>query len=78
MGSKKDPVCKTCGMLYELHSGAKCKSCRRPEEHCFDSNECWFNRARMARAKRDAGRQLNDVDVEAIRRYPEPHSMFEE
>jgi hypothetical protein len=34
--------------------------------------EAWGARARMADARRAAGAHLDDVDIEALRRYPTP------
>lgn len=82
-----DPRCRICEAPYSRHSGRLCPVCRRPVEHHQPGDEEieWAAAARMARARQAAieagsgsvnGRsvlaELDDVDIEALRRAEGP------
>lgn len=74
---KRDGICKICKLTYAQHSGNLCKACFVPIEHhtAEEQEECWLGRSRMAFARGEAGLDLNDADLEAMKRYPEPESL---
>lgn len=74
----KDPVCSICGAKYSDHSGDTCPACLQAVEHCTDPAACWEGKARMAHARRDAGRPLTAVDQLALRRHPTRPPLIEE
>lgn len=65
-----DPVCRVCERRYSAHVAGDCPVCRLPLEHHDTARtaDCWAGRARMAQARQAAGLELNDVDLEALRR----------
>lgn len=85
---KARPDCKVCGRTAEEHTGRLCQACLLPIEHHTPSPrdleharlvvteaECWAARSRMAQAKRHAGGVLNDVELAAVRRFPDPVTL---
>ncbi len=89
---------RVCGRPKALHTGEKCLACFGPIEHHNEDEqrECWENRARMARATKEAGpielhykrpggepdkvlvvAVMSDIDLEALRKCPEPDTLTE-
>jgi hypothetical protein len=78
----KDPADRWCGLCLALgrqvkiadHPTDLCDACGGYRCHHQDDDEdlCWEGRARMARAKADTGGHLNDVELRALARHPDP------
>lgn len=66
--------CKEIGCLLDMAEHLpRCRVCAGWIEH-HDEEACWEAKAVLAAARRAAGGRLTMVDVEALDRYPRPHS----
>jgi hypothetical protein len=65
-------LCPRCGLPSKQHSS--CKWCGGPDQHHDDTTraQCLEGRARMAWAKREAGGDLNPLDIDALEACPTP------
>ena len=85
---KARPDCRVCGRTADEHTGRLCPACMLPIEHHTPSPrdlehtrrvvteaECWAARSRMAQAKHHAGGTLNDVELAAVRCFPDPVTL---
>lgn len=75
-----DGICRVCSAPFihsEKDTPATCGHIVCHSLHHWSDQE-WEGRASIAASKRRVGIRLQRLDVEALRRHPDPRSSFEE